>query len=71
MLKWCVIFYVIYCLGCVFNLLTLMILSLVSVFTLPKVYQVYGSQIDQGFEKAIMIAHTLIKQWVKIQYYFK
>jgi hypothetical protein len=59
---WCLIFYVMYCIGCIFNLLTLMILTLVSVFTLPKVYQVYGSQIDKGFEKGVVIAHTLIKQ---------
>lgn len=55
-------FYFVYCVGCIFNTLTLMILALVSMFTLPKVYQVYKVQIDQGLEKATGIVHGLVKQ---------
>jgi len=55
-------FYFVYCIGCVFNTLTLMILSLVGLFTLPKVYVVYKVQIDQGLEKATNVVHGLVKQ---------
>lgn len=55
-------FYIVYCVGCIFNTLTLMILALVSMFTLPKVYQVYKVQIDQGLEKATSVIHGVVKQ---------
>lgn len=55
-------FYFIYCIGSVFNTLTLMILCLVTVFTLPKVYQVYKTPIDAGLEKASTCIHKIVKQ---------
>jgi reticulon-1 len=54
--------YVVYCVGSVFNTLTLLILGLVSVFTLPKVYQVYKVPIDQGIEQATASIHLVVKQ---------
>jgi hypothetical protein len=54
--------YAVYCVGCVFNTLTLMILALVSAFSLPKVYQVYSSPIDQAIERATFALHDVIKQ---------
>jgi hypothetical protein len=54
--------YFIYCVGSVFNTITLLILIHVSLFTFPKVYQVYKVQIDQGFEKAMTCAHDLARQ---------
>lgn len=55
-------FYIIYCIGCWFNTITLMILALISAFTLPKVYQVYKKPIDQGIQKATDAAHLLVNQ---------
>jgi len=54
--------YFIYCVGSVFNTMTLLILGLVKVFTLPKLYQVYKVQIDQGFQCAMESAHNLARQ---------
>jgi reticulon-1 len=54
--------YVVYCVGSVFNTLTLLILGLVSVFTLPKVYQVYKVPIDQGIEQATASVHLVVRQ---------
>lgn len=58
-------FYVVYSIGCWFNTITLLILALVSVFTLPKVYDVYKKPIDQGIEKATSLAHQTVKQIMK------
>jgi ABC-type multidrug transport system fused ATPase/permease subunit len=55
-------FYVVYCIGCWFNTITLFILALVAAFTLPKVYDVYKVQIDQTIEKATSAVHGLVKQ---------
>lgn len=55
-------FYFVYCLGSWFNTLTLLILIHVSVFTLPKVYQVYKKPIDQCIEKATAVAHQTCNQ---------
>jgi len=55
-------FYMIYCVGSVFNTLTLLSLVHVGMFTLPKVYQVYKVQIDQGFDKAAQFGHELARQ---------
>lgn len=60
-----VAFYVVYCVGSVFNTLTLLILALVSVFTLPKVYQVYKKPIDDVIEKTTSCVHNLVKQGMK------
>lgn len=55
-------FYVVYCIGCWFNTITLLILALVSAFTLPKVYDVYKKPIDQALEKATSMIHQTVKQ---------
>jgi len=55
-------FYVIYCIGCWFNTITLLIFALVSAFTLPKVYEVYQVQIDQALEKTTTLIHQTVKQ---------
>lgn len=54
--------YFLYCVGSVFNTMTLLILALVKVFTLPKLYEVYKVQIDQGFQVAMENAHQLARQ---------
>jgi len=62
--------YVVYCVGSVFNTLTLLILGLVSVFTLPKVYQVYKVPIDQGIEQATASIHLVVRQaMAKVPYF--
>jgi hypothetical protein len=58
-------FYLIYCIGCMFNAITLLILALVSAFTLPKVYEVYKQPIDQGIEKATTVVHQTVTQIMK------
>lgn len=58
-------FYFIYCVGCVFNTLTLLILTHVSLFTLPKVYEVYQVQIDQAIHKASNSIHHLVGEGIK------
>lgn len=55
-------FYLVYCLGSWFNTLTLLILVHVSVFTLPKVYQVYKKPIDQCIEKFTACCHQAVSQ---------
>lgn len=60
-----VAFYFIYCVGSVFNTLTLLILALVSLFTLPKVYQTYKVQIDAVLEKATTTIHLGVKEAMK------
>lgn len=55
-------FYFLYCLGSIFNTLTLMILTLVGVFTLPKVYEIYKVPIDNIMEKATSTIHQGVKQ---------
>jgi hypothetical protein len=55
-------FYIVYCIGCMFNTITLFILILVSAFTLPKIYDVYKLQIDQTIEKATAAVHGIVKQ---------
>jgi len=54
--------YVVYCIGSVFNTLTLFILALVSLFTLPKIYQVYKKPIDQAVMKATDSVHLVVRQ---------
>lgn len=54
--------YFVYCIGSTFNFMTLVIIGLVKLFTLPKVYQMYKVQIDQGFDKAMTCAHDLARQ---------
>jgi hypothetical protein len=54
--------YFVYCVGSVFNTITLLILTLVSLFTFPKVYQIYKKEIDQAFEKGMTCAHDLARQ---------
>jgi len=49
--------YLVYCVGSWFNTITLLILALVGLFSLPKVYQVYQVQIDQAIEQATAFAH--------------
>ena len=60
-----VAFYFIYCVGSVFNTLTLLILALVSLFTLPKVYQTYKVQIDAVLEKTTATIHLGVKEAMK------
>jgi len=55
-------FYFIYCVGSVFNTLTLLILALVSAFTLPKVYEIYKVPIDGLLEKTTSTIHMGVKQ---------
>lgn len=55
-------FYAVYTIGCVFNTMTLLILALVSAFTLPKVYQVYQKPIDHFLETATGKIHLVVKQ---------
>lgn len=55
-------FYVLYCVGTVFNTMTLLILALISAFTIPKVYQVYKKPIDQALENGTTFMHQTIKQ---------
>lgn len=54
--------YFVYCVGSIFNTMTLLILALVSAFSLPKLYQVYKVQIDQGLTCAMESAHNLARQ---------
>jgi hypothetical protein len=42
--------------------MTLLILAVVAVYSLPKLYQVYKVQIDQGFTLAMENAHNLARQ---------
>lgn len=56
------VFYAINWVGSCFNFLTLLLIGLVTVFTMPKVYQVYKKQIDQGVEKMTTMAHQIVKQ---------
>lgn len=57
-----IVFYMINWVGSCFNFLTLLLLALVTVFTIPKVYQVYKKQIDQGIEKMTTLSHQIVKQ---------
>jgi len=54
--------YFVYCIGSIFNTMTLLIIGLVKIFTIPKVYQLYKVQIDQGLQKAADGAHQLARQ---------
>lgn len=58
-------FYFVYCIGSVFNTLTLLILGLVTAFTLPKVYQIYKQPIDSVIEKTTAYVHLGVKQVLK------
>lgn len=49
--------YVVYCVGSWFNTITLLILALVGLFSLPKVYQIYQVQIDHAIDQATAFAH--------------
>lgn len=55
-------FYLINWVGSCFNFLTLLLIGLVTVFTLPKVYQVYKQPIDQSIEKVTSLVHQVVKQ---------
>lgn len=57
-----VAFYLVNWVGSCFNFLTLLMLALVTVFTLPKVYQVYKQPIDQAIQKVTTLAHQVTKQ---------
>lgn len=57
--------YTIYWIGSIFNTLTLIIIILIDLFTLPKVYHVYKVQIDQGIEKGTAVCHGLVQQLMK------
>ncbi len=52
-----VVFYFVYCVGCVFNTLTILILAFVSAFTLPKVYLVYQKPIGKALIQATNVMH--------------
>lgn len=54
--------YFVYCIGSIFNTMTLLIIGLVKIFTIPKIYQLYKVQIDQGLQKAADCAHQLARQ---------
>lgn len=54
--------YVVYCIGSIFNMSTLLILALVSAFSLPKVYQMYKVPIDQCIVQATDAVHGVIRQ---------
>lgn len=54
--------YIVNWVGSCFNFLTLLLIGLVTVFTLPKVYQVYKKPIDQSIQKVTTLAHTVGKQ---------
>lgn len=58
-------FYFVYCIGSIFNTLTLLILGLVTAFTLPKVYQIYKEPIDSVIEKTTAYIHLGVKQVLK------
>jgi hypothetical protein len=49
--------YMVYCVGSIFNTLTILILVHIGLFTLPKVYQIYQVQIDQTIQQATAFAH--------------
>lgn len=49
--------YMVYCVGSIFNTITLLILVHIGLFTLPKVYQLYQVQIDQTIQQATAFAH--------------
>lgn len=49
--------YLVYCVGSWFNTITLLVLAIVAVFSLPKVYQIYRVQIDQTIQQATAFAH--------------
>ncbi|RNA12481.1 reticulon-1-A-like isoform X3 [Brachionus plicatilis] len=55
-------FYIVNWVGSCFNFLTLLLIGLVTVFTLPKVYQVYKQPIDQSIQKVTTLAHQVVKQ---------
>lgn len=59
-LKFCVFLYAMTYVGEAFNLMTLVIIAAVSVFTIPKVYEVYGTEIDIAAEKLVAQAKA---QW--------
>lgn len=54
--------YVVYCVGSIFNMSTLLILTLVSAFSLPKVYQMYKTPIDQCIVQATDAVHGVCRQ---------
>jgi len=55
------IFYCIHYIGSIFNTITLCILILVTVFTLPKIYQVYKTPIDQASNKTTAILRKIFR----------
>jgi len=59
-LKFCVFLYAMTYVGEAFNLMTLVIIAAVSIFTIPKVYEVYGTEIDIAAEKLVAQAKA---QW--------
>lgn len=54
--------YVVYCIGSIFNMSTLLILALVAAFSVPKVYQMYKVPIDQCIVQATDAVHGVIRQ---------
>jgi len=61
-LKFGLLLWVLTYIGAWFNGMTLIIIAMVGIFTLPKVYKVYQVQIDQNIELARTKIHALIKQ---------
>jgi len=61
-LKFGLLLWVLTYIGAWFNGMTLIILAMVGIFTLPKVYKVYQVQIDQHVELARTKIHAVIKQ---------
>jgi len=57
-----IFFYFLYCVGSVFNTLTLLTLLLVSAFTVPKVYLMYKKPIDQTMDNSTAFMQTWFKQ---------
>lgn len=66
-IKLAVFLYAMTYVGEMFNLLTIFIIALVSIFTIPKIYEVYGADIDIVAEKLIAQAkaqYPVIKEQV-------
>jgi len=63
-IKWTVFLWTMTYIGEMFNLLTIFIIALVLIFSVPKTYEVYGSEIDVVASKLIAQAKA---QWPVIQ----
>lgn len=54
--------YFVYCIGSVFNTLTLLTLALVGAFSIPKIYELYKEPIDQAIAQGTNSVHNVIRQ---------